>query len=55
VGGELNALHPFRELHGSGDGGGGNGRLKGNLLLALAHVGGTEIDSLPASTGRVDL
>ncbi len=26
-----------------------------NLLLALAHVGGAEIDSLPASTGRVDL
>jgi hypothetical protein len=47
--------------------GGGNGRLKGNrhtvakdtptsnLLLALAHVGGVEIESLPASTGRVDL
>ena len=47
--------------------GGGNGRLKGNrhivakdtptanLLLALAHVGGAEIESLPASTGRVDL
>lgn len=47
--------------------GGGCGRLKGNrhivakdtptanLLLALAHVGGVEIESLPASTGRVDL
>jgi hypothetical protein len=47
--------------------GGGNGRMKGNrhivakdmptsnLLLALAHVGGAEIESLPASTGRVDL
>jgi hypothetical protein len=47
--------------------GGGNGRLKGNrhivakdtptsnLLLTLAHVGGAEIESLPASTGRVDL
>jgi hypothetical protein len=47
--------------------GGGNGRLKGNrhivakdtptanLLLALAHVGGAEIESLPASTGRLDL
>ena len=47
--------------------GGGNGRLKGNrhivakdtptsnLLLAMAHVGGAEIESLPASTGRVDL
>jgi len=48
-------------------GGGGGGRLKGNrhivakdtptanLLLALAHVGGAEIDSLGPSTGRVDL
>jgi hypothetical protein len=47
--------------------GGGNGRLKGNrhivakdvptanLLLALAHVGGVEIDKLGASTGRIDL
>jgi Protein of unknown function (DUF1552) len=47
--------------------GGGCGRLKGNrhivakdtptanLLLALAHAGGAEIDSLPASTGRLDL
>ena len=47
--------------------GGGNGRLKGNrhivakdtptanLLLAMAHVGGAEIDKLGASTGRVDL
>ena len=44
-----------------------NGRLKGNrhivakdtptanLLLAIAHVGGAEIDKLGASTGRVDL
>ncbi len=47
--------------------GGGNGRLKGNrhivakdaptanLLLGLAHVGGVEIDSLGASTGKIDL
>src|SRR5262252_5245414 len=47
--------------------GGANGRMKGNrhivakdtptanLLLALAHLGGAEIESLPASTGRVDL
>jgi hypothetical protein len=47
--------------------GGANGRLKGNrhivtkkeptanLLLALAHLGGAELESLPASTGRVDL
>ena len=47
--------------------GGACGRMKGNrhivakdiptsnLLLALAHVGGAEIESLPASTGRVDL
>jgi hypothetical protein len=47
--------------------GGGCGRIKGNrhivakdtptanLLLALAHAGGAEIDSLPASTGRIDL
>jgi hypothetical protein len=44
--------------------GGGCGRMKGNrhivvkdtptanLLLALAHVGGVEIESLPASTGE---
>jgi len=47
--------------------GGGCGRLKGNrhivakdtptanLLLAMAHVGGVEIDKLGASNGRVDL
>jgi hypothetical protein len=47
--------------------GGGCGRLKGNrhivakdtptanLLLAMAHLGGAEIDKLGASTGRVDL
>jgi Protein of unknown function (DUF1552) len=47
--------------------GGGCGRLKGNrhivakdiptanLLLALAHIGGAEIDSLGPSTGRIDL
>lgn len=47
--------------------GGGNGRLKGNrhivakdtptanLLLALAHIGGAEIEKLGASTGRLDL
>ena len=47
--------------------GGGCGRLKGNrhivakdiptanLLLALAHIGGVEIESLGASTGRIDL
>ena len=47
--------------------GGANGRLKGNrhiiakdaptanLLLAMAHLGGVEIDKLGASTGRVDL
>jgi hypothetical protein len=48
--------------------GGGCGRLKGNrhivaaqdtptanLLLAIAHVGGAEIDQLGVSTGRVDL
>ena len=47
--------------------GGGSGRLKGNrhivakdtptanLLLAMAHVGGAEIDKLGASTGRIDL
>ena len=48
--------------------GGANGRLKGNrhviakdkeptanLLLAMAHVAGAEIDSLGASTGRLDL
>jgi hypothetical protein len=46
---------------------GGGGGLKGNrhivakdaptanLLLALAHQGGVEIDTLGASTGRVDL
>jgi len=26
-----------------------------NLLLALAHLGGAEIESLPASTGRLEL
>jgi hypothetical protein len=26
-----------------------------NLLLALAHLGGAEIESLPASTGRPEL
>jgi len=47
--------------------GGACGRLKGNrhivakdmptanLLLALAHLGGVEIESLPASTGRLEL
>src|SRR4051812_2344905 len=47
--------------------GGAQGRMKGNrhivakdtptanLLLAIAHVGGAEIDKLGASTGRVDL
>ena len=47
--------------------GGVQGRMKGNrhivakdtptanLLLALAHVGGAEIDKLGASTGRIDL
>ena len=48
--------------------GGANGRLKGNrhviakdkeptanLLLAMAHVAGAEIESLGASTGRLDL
>jgi hypothetical protein len=47
--------------------GGGCGRLKGNrhivakdiptanLLLALAHVGGAEIENLGPSTGRIDL
>ena len=47
--------------------GGANGRMKGNwhivakdtptanLLLALAHVGLAEIESLPASTGRIEL
>jgi hypothetical protein len=47
--------------------GGGCGRLKGNrhivaqdmptanLLLAMAHLGGVEIDKLGASTGRADL
>jgi hypothetical protein len=48
--------------------GGAQGRLKGNrhiavakdtptanLLLAMAHLGGVEIDKLGASTGRVDL
>jgi len=46
---------------------GGGGRLKGNrhivakdiptanLLLALAHIGGVEIESLGPSTGRIDL
>ena len=47
--------------------GGGNGRLKGNrhivakktptanLLLAMAHVGGAEIEKFGASTGRLDV
>jgi Protein of unknown function (DUF1552) len=47
--------------------GGANGRLKGNrhivapdtptanLLLAMAHLSGAEIDQLGASTGRIDL
>jgi hypothetical protein len=47
--------------------GGGCGNLKGNrhivaqdtptanLLLAMAHLSGAEIDKLGASTGRVDL
>jgi hypothetical protein len=47
--------------------GGACGRMKGNrhivaqdtptanLLLAMAHLGGAEIDKLGASTGRVDL
>src|ERR1700728_3001235 len=48
--------------------GGAQGRLKGNrhivaakdtptanLLLAIAHLGGAEIDQLGASTGRIDL
>ena len=47
--------------------GGGNGRLKGNrhiiakdaptsnLLLALARVGGSEIESIGTSTGSIDL
>jgi hypothetical protein len=47
--------------------GGACGRMKGNrhivakdtptanLLLALAHLGGAEIESLPASTGRIEL
>jgi hypothetical protein len=48
--------------------GGANGRLKGNrhviakdkeptanLLLAMAHIAGAEIDQLGASTGRLDL
>jgi hypothetical protein len=47
--------------------GGANGRMKGNrhivakdiptsnLVLAVAHVGGAEIESLAASTGRIDL
>jgi hypothetical protein len=47
--------------------GGAQGRMKGNrhiiakdtptanLLLAIAHLGGAEIDKLGASTGRVDL
>lgn len=47
--------------------GGGCGRLKGNrhivaqdmptanLLLAMAHIGGVEVDKLGASTGRADL
>jgi len=47
--------------------GGANGRMKGNrhiiakeaptanLLLAMAHVGGVEVDTMGASTGKVDL
>jgi hypothetical protein len=47
--------------------GGANGRMKGNrhivakdtptanLLLAIGHLGGVEIESLPASTGRIEL
>jgi hypothetical protein len=47
--------------------GGANGRLKGNrhivakdaptanLLLAMSHLGGVEIEKLGASTGRIDL
>jgi len=47
--------------------GGANGRMKGNrqivakhtptanLLLALPHVGAVEIETAPASTGRIDL
>ena len=47
--------------------GGANGRLKGNrhivtkqeptanLLLALAHLGGAELEKVGVSTGRVDL
>jgi hypothetical protein len=47
--------------------GGANGHMKGNrhivakdiptanLLLGLAHVGGVEIDSMGASTGKIDL
>jgi hypothetical protein len=47
--------------------GGANGRMKGNrhivakdaptanLLLAMAHVGGAEIESLGSSTGKIDL
>jgi hypothetical protein len=47
--------------------GGACGRMKGNrhivakdiptanLLLALAHVGGAELDSFGPSTGRIDL
>ena len=48
--------------------GGADGRLKGNrhvaakkdeptanLLLAMAHLGGAEIESLGPSTGRLDL
>jgi hypothetical protein len=47
--------------------GGAQGRLKGNrhivskeeptanLLLAIAHIAGAEIEKLGASTGRLDL
>jgi hypothetical protein len=48
--------------------GGAHGRLKGNrhveakkdeptanLLLAMAHLAGAEIDKLGASTGRMDI
>jgi hypothetical protein len=47
--------------------GGANGHMKGNrhivakdaptanVLLSLAHIGGAEIDSFGASTGKIDL
>jgi hypothetical protein len=54
------------QMLGASHGLSGCGRLKGNrhimakdttsnLLLALAHLGSAEIDSLPASTGRLEL